>query len=145
MHQSRRDERPRRGLRCPCRSRGSPHLWEGFALIAVVGADVIVLELSAQLRVRSRILVQRLCGLGEFVQVEVTLVGADAPVRQGELLQGLAFLDVVQHLGKARANSETEGAPLFHALLSTARRPAGRLGGPAAALRPPTAVGAPCG
>ena len=70
---------------------------------------------------------------------------AQLTCRKADFLLRVKVKKVVQHLGKARANSETEGAPLFHALLSTARRPAGRLGGPAAALRPPTAVGAPCG
>ena len=63
-------------------------------------------------------------------------VGADPPVWQGQL-QGLAFLDVLQHLRKARADSEAEGSLLFHVLFSTTRLLAGRLGAPAAApLRP---------
>ena len=79
----------------------------------------------------SRILVQRLCGLGEFVQVEVTLdIRADAPVRQGEL-QGLAFLDVVQRQASRLKLfwSVFRGgvAVLFLCWASGRTRPAGRL------------------
>ena len=56
-------------VRARTQEAGAPHLRKWSALVAVVGANVIVLEPRIQLRARSRILVQRLCGLGEFVQV----------------------------------------------------------------------------
>ena len=94
----------------------------------------------AQLRVWPRVFVQ---GLGELIQVEVALhIDAHAPVWQGQL-QGLAFLDIVQHFRKAARGSRRLCSSML--LLSTTRRLAGRLGGLAAAQRRPSAAAAPCG
>ena len=99
---SRRGGKPRRA-RSRCRSPAlGPRSWgassrEGPALVALFGANKVIFDARSQLRVRPRILVQRLRGLRQVVQIEVALDElAGAPVGQRQVNR-LALFDVAQH------------------------------------------------
>ena len=85
------------GLRPWAQEARAPHLREGPALVALVGANEVIFDARAQLRVRPRVLVQRRRGLGQVVEVEVALDElAGAPVGQRQVHR-LALFDVAQH------------------------------------------------
>ena len=121
---------------------GALQMRERSALIAIVGGFEVVLDGRSQLSVRPWIFGQRLCGLREFVQVEVAgSVDAGVVVGQRDAERRLAFFDVFQHLREARTHSEAEGSLFFHVLSTGARPAAARLGALAAAPRRPTEGG----
>ena len=86
---------------------GAPQLREGPALVAVVGADVIVLKLRAQLRVWPRVFVQGLCGLGELIQV----AASDPDEMTSSQFITDALKDVEAELNKGTVQAEEAVGP----------------------------------